>query len=196
MNSRGDDEVSESSDRSYKSTNRRHRRAPSGDRRANGSFDDGPDASQMVVQMMETKVKSLQNQLKLERTKRKKTEELAQSLLTQNEEYKKQIGDLQQSSTKSRQENKSYRDQLRKFKTQVDDDRQTIKHLQSQFKNIQNERKEAYELLSKIEKQHAMMVKKEKAKHKAEIEKLSTGFLQSLGLSFSQFLSPFFQTNC
>eukprot|EP00486_Rosalina_sp_Unknown_P002912 CAMPEP_0201566378 /NCGR_PEP_ID=MMETSP0190_2-20130828/6114_1 /ASSEMBLY_ACC=CAM_ASM_000263 /TAXON_ID=37353 /ORGANISM="Rosalina sp." /LENGTH=708 /DNA_ID=CAMNT_0047985003 /DNA_START=31 /DNA_END=2157 /DNA_ORIENTATION=+ len=182
-NGRQDDEVSVESDRSYRSQreNRSHRRAQSRSGRGNGSFDDGQDASQMVVQMMESKVKNLQNQLKLERMKRKKTDELAQSLLTQNEEYKRQIGDLQSSSTKHRSENKQFKDSLRKFKTQVDDDRQTIKHLQTQCKTMKNERDESYELLTKIEKEHQMMIKKEKAKHKAEIERLSTGFLQSLG---------------
>mmetsp|Transcript_47423 Transcript_47423/g.76072 ORF Transcript_47423/g.76072 Transcript_47423/m.76072 type:complete len:722 (+) Transcript_47423:64-2229(+) len=177
---RAEDEVSvESDNQSFRSSNRRLRRAMSNTGR--GSFDDGPDASQMVVQMMETKVKNLQNQLKLERTKRKKTEELAQSLLTQNEEYKKQVADLQGANSKFRGESKAIKDQLRKLKQQVDDDRQTIKHLTTQRTTMKTERDEAYEILSKLEKEHAMMVKKEKAKHKAEMEKLSAGFLQSLG---------------
>ena len=61
---------------------------------------------------------------------------MAQSLLTQNDEFKRQIQDLTQTSTKSRNENKTYKDQLRKFQMQVDDDRQTIKHLQTQYKSI------------------------------------------------------------
>eukprot|EP01084_Bolivina_argentea_P266966 452999_1 len=145
-----------------------------------GSVDD-QDASQMVVQMMETKLKNLQTSLKLERAKRKKTEELAQSLLQQNEQYKVQISDLQQSTNRMKSENKSFRDQLRKLKNQLDDDRQTIKHLNQQRKAIQIERDETFTLLTKIEKEHSTMIKKEKNKHKQEMEKLSAGFLQSLG---------------
>merc|ERR1712130_380682 len=69
-----DDEQSIDSELSYRSQtrDRRHRRAMASERRErqqqNGSFDDGNDASQMVVQMMETKIKNLQNSLKIERT--------------------------------------------------------------------------------------------------------------------------------
>ena len=178
MNMNDDDQQSIDSEQSFRSQ-RRHRREISTDRRdRQGSFDDHTDASQMVVQMMESKVKKLQNQVKLERAKRKKTEELAQSLLTQNEEYKKQMVELNASQTKMKNENKTFKDQLRKLKTIVDDDRQTIKHLNQQRNAMKAERDESFTLLTKIEKEHSMMVKKEKNKHKTEMEKLSTGFLQ------------------
>merc|ERR1712228_473329 len=102
------------------------------------------------------------NQLKLERTKRKKTEELAQSLLTQNEEYKKQISEFSTNQSKIKSENKVYKDQLRKLKQIVDDDRQTIKHLNQQRNAMKSERDESFTLLTKIEKEHTIMVKKEK----------------------------------
>eukprot|EP01083_Nonionella_stella_P124505 375984_1 len=182
-----DENGSEVSD-SYTSSSRRHRRIASiaargaGDGHRASSFDyDGPDASEMVVQMMETKVKNLQSQLKLERTKRKKTEELAQSLLTSNEEYKKQIGDLSSSTSKYRSENKTIRDELRKAKQIVDDDRNTIRHLKEQRQAMKKERDEAYTLIDKMEKKYEMTLKKERQKHKNEVDKLSAGFLQSLG---------------
>merc|ERR1712039_180494 len=106
---------------------------------------------------METKIKNLQNSLKIERTKRKKTEELAQRALTENEQYKKQIGDVQLSHSKMKAENKTIKDQLRKLKQIVDDDRQTIKHLNQQRNAMKAERDESFSLLTKIEKEHSMM---------------------------------------
>ena len=66
---RGDDEVSVESDRSYRSRTAHKRERSRTIHRGNGSFDDGPDASQMVVQMMESKVKTLQNQLRIRKNK-------------------------------------------------------------------------------------------------------------------------------
>eukprot|EP01084_Bolivina_argentea_P216208 367346_1 len=179
-----DDDRSVDSERSYRSSrDRRHRRIVSTSRNAErlASFDDGVDATSMVVSMMETKVKNLQKSLNIERGKRKKTEELAQSLLTTNEEYKKQINEYTSKNTKLVSENIKIKPQLKKLKQQIDDDRNTIKHLKEQRNSKKNERDEAYQLLTKIEKEHSIMIKKEKAKHKEQMEKLSAGFLQSLG---------------
>ena len=161
--------------------NRRHRRGMSRERPGNASFDEGPDASQMVMQMMESKVKNLKQQMKLERAKRKKTEELAQSLLQQNDAYKVQIDELSATSSRALSDCKAFRDKVRKLQSIVDDDRTTIKHLKQQHNTMRSERDETFALLTKIEKEHASMVKKEKSKHKNEMERLSAGFLQSLG---------------
>jgi len=106
---------------------------------------------------------------------------LAQSLLTQNEEYKRQIDEMTTSTARHQKESSSLKERVRKLQTIVDDDRVTIKHLKQQHKAMRNERDETFALLTKIEKQHASMVKNVKSKHKSEMAQLSAGFLQSLG---------------
>lgn len=176
-----EDEESIGSTNSQLVSRRSHRRLMSKDRHGSASFDDGPDASQMMMQMLESKVKSYSQQLKLEVRKRKKTEELAQAALTQNEGYKQQIDELNSQTVKAQRTNKQLNERVRKLESIVDDDRATIKHLKQRCKEMESERDETFALLTKIEGQHAAMVKKEKSKHKSEMEKLSAGFLQSLG---------------
>merc|ERR1719361_1479606 len=130
---------------------------------------------------MESKVKHYQKTVKLERMKQKKTEELAQSLLTSNEEYKRQIDEMTSTTSRQHKEFSALKERVRKYQTQVDDDKVTIKHLKQQHKAMRNERDETFALLTKIEKQHASMVKNVKSKHKSEMAQLSAGFLQSLG---------------
>merc|ERR1712154_129892 len=78
-------------------------------------------------------------------------------------------------------ESKTIKDQLRKLKQIVDDDRQTIKNLNQQRNAMKAERDESFALLAKMDEKHSAKFKKEKNKHKSEQEKLSSGFLQSLG---------------
>merc|ERR1712130_961546 len=93
----------------------------------------------------------------------------------------KQIGDVNISQSKMKAESKIIKDQLRKLKQIVDDDRQTIKHLNQQRNAMKAERDESFALLAKMDEKHSAKFKKEKNKHKSELEKLSSGFLQSLG---------------
>ena len=74
------------------------------------------------------------------------------------------------------------KDQLRKFKTIVDDDRTTIKHLKQQRNAMKAERDETFALVTSLEKEHSAMIRKLQSKHRKQIDTLTAGFLQSLGM--------------
>merc|ERR1719499_2098687 len=74
------------------------------------------------------------------------------------------------------------KDQLRKFKTIIDDDRNTIKHLKQQRNAMKVERDETFALITKLEKEHNAVIKKVQKQHREQIQKLTAGFLQSLGV--------------
>ena len=130
------------------------------------------DASAMIVDMLETKNKNLSQQLIKERTKRKKTEEIAQSLLTQNDEYKQQISHIQQTNHQLNVENKALNTELNKLRRCNQESSQTIAHLHQQRNGLRAERDDSYHLLTRIEQEHVLLVKKLKVKHKSDMAAL------------------------
>eukprot|EP00484_Ammonia_sp_Unknown_P027724 CAMPEP_0197039940 /NCGR_PEP_ID=MMETSP1384-20130603/16700_1 /TAXON_ID=29189 /ORGANISM="Ammonia sp." /LENGTH=577 /DNA_ID=CAMNT_0042470615 /DNA_START=40 /DNA_END=1773 /DNA_ORIENTATION=+ len=144
-------------------------------------LDQTPDASTMIVDMLESKTKTLQSQLLKERNKRKRNEQIMQTLLIEKDEYKAEAEQLRASDQKLKQELSGLRTQTTKFQQQVEDDRHVIRHLQQQRTSMKSERDESFSLLATLEKEHSMTVKKLKAKHKAELDALTNGLLQSLG---------------
>lgn len=136
----------------------------------------------MMVEVLQNKNKNLQSQLATERKRRKKTEEVAQNVLEQNEVLTKETQRQRDMNMKLRMESKTIKDQLRKFKTIIDDDRTTIKHLKQQRNAMKAERDETFSLVTKLEKEHVAALRKLQTKHRQQIEKLTAGFLQSLGI--------------
>jgi len=120
--------------------------------------------------------------LAAERKRRKKTEEVAQSVLEQNEDYKEEMQKQKEINQRLEREGKTMKDQLRKFKTIIDDDRNTIKHLKQQRNAMKVERDETFALITKLEKEHNAVIKKVQKQHREQIQKLTAGFLQSLGV--------------
>jgi len=139
------------------------------------------DAQSMVVDILEGKTKQLHSTLVQERAKRKRTEEIAQRILDENETYKKETQELRARQTHSHEESKRLHQQLHRLQQQMEDDSHVIRHLQQQRTAMKSERDEAFALLSKLEKEHASYVQKLKAKHCAELDTLTTGLLHTLG---------------
>jgi len=152
-----------------------HRRTRTSTLSMDSNASSGVDASSMMVEVLSNKNKNLQSQLVAERKRRKKTEEIAQRVLEQSEEYKDEAQRL-------RAENKTIKDQLRKFKTIIDDDRTTIKHLKLQRNAMKAERDETFSLVNTLDKEHGNKLKKLQSKHRQQIEKITKGFLQTLGV--------------
>merc|ERR1719229_1900592 len=120
----------------------------------------------MMVEVLQNKNKNLQSQLATERKRRKKTEEVAQNVLEQNEVLTKETQRQRDMNMKLRMESKTIKDQLRKFKTIIDDDRTTIKHLKQQRNAMKAERDETFSLVTKLEKEHVAKVRKLQSKHR------------------------------
>ena len=76
----------------------------------------GDDASSMVVQMMEQKLKTATAQLKEEKKKRKKGDETTQQLLLQNEKFKQKLSETETKNKKLERDLKKSQDDARKFK--------------------------------------------------------------------------------
>ena len=178
-----DDNLSESSD-----VNSLHKRKTSlMEMRRNKTLKDldalngEQDASTMVVQMMEKKLKDKIQQYKIEKAKRQRFEERAQQLLIENEKYKIQLAELKARNIQLTKDNNTLNERNRLLQSQVEDDSNTIKNLKTQRDAMRNERDESFKILTKIEKDHQLKIKKLKDKHKMDMSKLSTGFLQSLG---------------
>jgi len=133
------------------------------------------DASQTEMQLMEIKLKkyrhqleNYRHQLKKEQTKRKKSEQLARSLRTQNQEYERRIG-----------ESSSLEERVRELQSIVDDDKVVIADLKRQHEAM---RSDHMSRLTKMEREHESTVKKLKSKHQSEMARLRAGFLQSVGV--------------
>eukprot|EP01083_Nonionella_stella_P046496 124521_1 len=131
------------------------------------------DTSSMIVDILDHKNKSLQNKLSKERTKRKKTEEIAQSLLKQNEEYRGAMERLENVSCALRAQNKTLNAKVVRLERTVDEEKNSIKYLHEKEKSMQCEVDEAYNLWTKMEK-------KLKQKHAAEMSKLYSGLVESI----------------
>ncbi|ETO00957.1 hypothetical protein RFI_36483, partial [Reticulomyxa filosa] len=61
-----------------------------------------------------------------------------------------------------------------------------VTHMESQNVTLTSERDDAFRLLRKIEKDHESKMQKLKAKHNEELEQVSNGFTQSLGIEAGQ----------
>lgn len=95
-------------------------------------MDEEDDASTIVVQMMEKKLKDKHNQYKIEKAKRIRFEERTSQLLIENEKYKEKLSEIQQQNNKFNKQINILNEQNNKYKNQVEDDSKTIKHLQTQ----------------------------------------------------------------
>jgi len=139
----------------------------------------------MLVEVLQGKNKALSAQLTKERTRRKKTEEIAQRLIDESEALKIAHAQNDETLKRAQSEAAQLKEQVRKFRAIVDDDRAAMSHLKAQRNAMQSERDESIQMLSTMEQQHSAAVRKLKAKHKREMQTLTAGFLQSLGVDTS-----------
>ena len=79
----------------------------------------GDDASSMVVQMIEQKLKTATSQLKKEKKERKKADETLAQLLVQNEKLNQKLSESATKCKKLEKDLKKSQEDLRKYKVQL-----------------------------------------------------------------------------
>eukprot|EP01084_Bolivina_argentea_P045348 83484_1 len=160
-----------------------HNRQNTRERKGNRAFSvrhDENDASQMVVNMLEAKLKKLQNILKLEHTKKKKAENTARSLVKHNEEYKTQIRDLQQSLNTMKTEKQTMKSQYNKLQNQTNEYKSTIQELKRKNKTVEIEHNESVSLINKLKEKQNIKMEKQKREDTNRMNKYKNELLQSL----------------